>query len=91
MADARHSGETDALGPDAKSQVTVRYENGTAVGVTSIVVSTQHTDEDLTSDDVRAIVHDVLRHRIMLSYEANAARVTTQQVISEIVKVVAVA
>ncbi len=56
MADARHSGEIDTLGPDAKSQVTVRYENGIAVGVTSLVVSTQHTDENLTSDDVRAIV-----------------------------------
>ncbi len=50
-----------------------------------------HGRDHVTPDDVRAIVHDVLRHRIMLSYEANAARVTTQQVISEIVKVVAVA
>ena len=32
------------LGPDAKSQVTVRYENGKAVGVTQIVVSTQHVE-----------------------------------------------
>ena len=46
--------------------------------------------DHVTPDDVRAIVHDVLRHRIMLSYEANAARVTTQQVITDIVKVVAV-
>ena len=56
MADARHAGETDQLGPDAKSQVTVRYENGKPVEATQIVVSTQHTDESLTSEDIRTIV-----------------------------------
>jgi len=45
----------------------------------------------VTPDDVRAIVHDVLRHRIMLSYEANAEGISTNQVIKEIVKLVAVA
>ncbi|HEY8383880.1 MAG TPA: methionine adenosyltransferase [Microvirga sp.] len=48
------------LGPDAKSQVTVRYENGKPVGVTQIVVSTQHAEhqngKEMTSADVRAIV-----------------------------------
>ncbi len=56
MADARKSGESNLLGPDSKSQVTVRYENGKPVGVTQIVVSTQHLDEKLTSHDVRSIV-----------------------------------
>ncbi|GAA0552999.1 S-adenosylmethionine synthetase [Rhizomicrobium palustre] len=56
MAAARHSGKAPQLGPDAKSQVTVRYENGKPVEVTQIVVSTQHLDEKLTSADVRAIV-----------------------------------
>ncbi len=42
-------------------------------------------------DDVRAVIHDVLRHRVMLSYEANAEGVTSDQVITEIVKRVAVA
>ena len=42
MAEARHSGETEELGPDAKSQVTVRYEDGKPVEATQIVVSTQH-------------------------------------------------
>jgi MoxR-like ATPase len=45
----------------------------------------------VTPDDVREIVHDVLRHRIMLSYEANAEGITGDQVIREIVKRVAVA
>jgi len=42
-------------------------------------------------DDVRAVVHDVLRHRIMLSYEANAGGIDTDQVIDGIVEHVAVA
>ena len=49
------------LGPDAKSQVTVRYENGKPVAVTQIVLSTQHMDAKLTSNDVRKIVEPVIR------------------------------
>ncbi len=58
LTEARKAGTGAAgkLGPDAKSQVTVRYENGVPVGVTQIVVSTQHVDPELTSEDVRAIV-----------------------------------
>ncbi len=55
MADARHSGEVKGLGPDSKSQVTLRYENGKPVEATSVVVSTQH-DESLSQDEVREIV-----------------------------------
>jgi len=61
LADARHSGETAALGPDAKSQVTVRYEAGRPVGVTQIVLSTQHLDENLSSHDVKSIVEPYIR------------------------------
>ena len=58
LAKARKSGDGDAikLGPDAKSQVTVKYVGGKPVGATQIVLSTQHVDEDLTSEDVRRIV-----------------------------------
>ena len=58
LAKARKSSDGDAkkLGPDAKSQVTVKYVGGKPVGVTQIVLSTQHVDEDLTSEDVRRIV-----------------------------------
>jgi S-adenosylmethionine synthetase len=58
LAAARKAGKGDAakLGPDAKSQVTVKYVGGRPVGVTQIVLSTQHVDEDLTSEDVRKIV-----------------------------------
>jgi len=63
LARERKSGKGDAakLGPDAKSQVTVRYVNGKPVGVTQIVLSTQHLDENLSSDDVRAIVEPYIR------------------------------
>ncbi len=55
LAEARHSGAEPGLGPDAKSQVTLRYDNGRPVGATSIVVSTQH-NPDLDQDQVREIV-----------------------------------
>ena len=55
MAEARHAGTVKGLGPDSKSQVTLRYENGRPVGATSVVVSTQH-DESLSQDDVRELV-----------------------------------
>jgi S-adenosylmethionine synthetase len=61
MADARHSGATKQLGPDAKSQVTVRYEDGKPVEATQIVVSTQHLDENLSSRDIQDIVEPYVR------------------------------
>jgi len=66
LAKARHAGEGAAakLGPDAKSQVTVKYENGKPVGVTQIVLSTQHLDETLTSADVRKIVEPYIRQTL---------------------------
>jgi S-adenosylmethionine synthetase len=57
-------GPAGKLGPDAKSQVTVRYENGKPVGVTQIVLSTQHLDETLTSSDVRKIVEPYIREAL---------------------------
>ena len=61
LADARHAGKDPKLGPDAKSQVTVQYENGKAVSATQIVLSTQHLDADMTSNDVRAVVEPYVR------------------------------
>ncbi len=63
LAAARHAKKGDAakLGPDSKSQVTVRYENGKPVGVTQIVVSHQHIVEDLSSRQVREIVEPYVR------------------------------
>ena len=55
LAEARHSGAEPGLGPDAKSQVTLEYENGKPQRATSVVVSTQHGAE-LDQDEVREIV-----------------------------------
>jgi S-adenosylmethionine synthetase len=55
LSEARHSGAEPGLGPDAKSQVTLLYENGRPVRATSIVVSTQHS-ADLDQEAVREIV-----------------------------------
>ncbi len=55
LSEARHSGAEPGLGPDAKSQVTLRYVNGAPVGATAVVVSTQHA-ERLSVDDIREIV-----------------------------------
>ncbi|MBT8342682.1 MAG: MoxR family ATPase [Desulfatitalea sp.] len=44
----------------------------------------------VTPDDIQAVVHGCLRHRIVLSYEANAEGISADQVIDEVVKMVAV-
>ncbi|MDJ0930872.1 methionine adenosyltransferase [Breoghania sp.] len=56
LANTRKSGREPLLGPDAKSQVTVKYVDGKPVGITSVVLSTQHTDPSMTSADVRKLV-----------------------------------
>ncbi|MDC3338417.1 methionine adenosyltransferase [Planktomarina temperata] len=61
LAEVRKDGTEPTLGPDAKSQLSVRYENGKPVGVTSIVLSTQHLDEAMKSDDVRLVVEPYIR------------------------------
>jgi S-adenosylmethionine synthetase len=55
LAEARHSGAEPGLGPDAKSQVTLVYENGKPCRAASVVVSTQHA-ANLDQDQVREIV-----------------------------------
>jgi S-adenosylmethionine synthetase len=59
MSKLRHSGQLPELGPDAKSQVTLFYENGKPVRTTSVVVSTQH-GEDVSQERVREIVSEIV-------------------------------
>jgi len=61
LAEVRKSGAEPTLRPDAKSQLSVRYEDGKPVEVASIVLSTQHEREDQTSDDIRGIVEPYIR------------------------------
>ncbi|CRL10353.1 methionine adenosyltransferase [Phaeobacter italicus] len=64
LAEVRKNGTEPALGPDAKSQLSVVYENGKPVRVSSLVLSTQHLDETLTSNDIRAIVEPYIRETL---------------------------
>ena len=61
ISKARHSGAEKTLGPDAKSQVTVRYQNGKPVEATQIVVSHQHLVESLTSEEVADLVRPYVK------------------------------
>ena len=66
LATARKKGDGDVakLGPDAKSQVTVRYVDGKPAEATSIVLSTQHLDESWDSKKVRAVVEPYIREAL---------------------------
>ncbi|MBJ2153607.1 methionine adenosyltransferase [Paracoccus sp. IB05] len=61
LAEVRKSGAEPTLRPDAKSQLSLRYEDGMPVEATSIVLSTQHSDIAQSSDDIRAIVEPYIR------------------------------
>lgn len=64
LAEVRKSGLEPTLRPDAKSQISLRYVDGKPVEVTSIVLSTQHSDAAQTSADIRAIVEPYIREVI---------------------------
>ncbi len=64
LAAARKSGEASQLGPDSKSQVSVVYENGKPVRASSIVLSTQHLDADMSSADVADLVRPYIENTL---------------------------
>jgi S-adenosylmethionine synthetase len=66
LSAARKKGEGDVgkLGPDAKSQVTVRYVDGKPAEVASIVLSTQHLDENWDSKKVRQVVEPFIKEAL---------------------------
>ena len=61
LAEVRKDGTEPKLGPDAKSQLSVDYRDGVPVGVSSIVLSTQHLDASMSSADVRTVVEPYIR------------------------------
>ncbi len=61
-----------------------------AIDRTSRTHAWMHGSDHVTPDNIRAVVHDCLRHRLILSYEANAEGITPDQVLDEILKKVAV-
>ena len=64
LAEVRKSGAEPTLGPDAKSQLSVIYQDGVPMGVSSIVLSTQHLDASMTSADVRDVVEPYIRETL---------------------------
>jgi len=64
LAEVRKDGTEDWMGPDAKSQLSIRYEGGKPVGVSQIVLSTQHIDPEMTPEQVEEkvapYIHEVL-------------------------------
>ena len=59
QAELRKSGALSWLRPDAKSQITLRYEHGLPVAVDAVVLSTQH-DESISQADLQAAVRELI-------------------------------
>jgi S-adenosylmethionine synthetase len=74
LAEVRKDGSEPTLRPDAKSQISLRYEDGKPVEVTSIVLSTQHSEECQTSDDIRAIVEPYIREVLPADWITEATK-----------------
>ncbi|WP_428671994.1 methionine adenosyltransferase [Roseibium sp.] len=74
MAEARKSGKEPRLGPDSKSQVTLRYENGRPAGIDAVVVSTQH-GEDVSQEGVRDAVLPFILHALPVGWKVPEDRI----------------
>jgi S-adenosylmethionine synthetase len=61
QADVRKKGRLPWLRPDAKSQVTLRYENDKPVGIEAVVLSTQHSDDVSTKALREAVMEEILK------------------------------
>ncbi|MHB8425683.1 MAG: methionine adenosyltransferase [Gammaproteobacteria bacterium] len=61
QADVRKSGKFLWLRPDAKSQVSFRYENGKAVGLSAVVLSTQHSPEVAYKTLQEAVMEEIIK------------------------------
>ena len=74
LAEVRKNGTEPSLGPDAKSQLSVKYHNGIPTSVTSIVLSTQHLDEKMSSKDVRSVVEPYIREVLPANWITNETK-----------------
>ncbi len=61
QAELRRSGTLPWLRPDAKSQVTIRYENGKPTGINCVVLSTQHAPDIRHSQIVEAVMDEIIK------------------------------
>ena len=67
MAEDRKKGSLNGIEPDSKSQVTMLYERGQPVKVTSVVISTQHS-KDLNQEKVRELIVPYIEKSIPKDY-----------------------
>ena len=74
LAEVRKNGTEPTLGPDAKSQLSVKYQDGKPHSVTSIVLSTQHLDEKMESEDVRSVVEPYIREVLPKNWISNETK-----------------
>lgn len=68
QARLRQSGQLPWLRPDAKSQITMRYEDGQPVSVETVVLSTQHSPDVKQSDLVEAVIEAIIKPTIPAKY-----------------------
>lgn len=61
QAAVRKSGKLNWLRPDAKSQVTFAYENGKAIGIEAVVLSTQHAEDVNQNDLIEAVMEEIIK------------------------------
>jgi len=64
QAELRKNGTLPWLRPDAKSQVTLRYDNGKPVAIDAVVLSTQH-DEDIKQSDIHEAIMDLVIKEVL--------------------------
>ncbi|RVU31519.1 MULTISPECIES: methionine adenosyltransferase [Neptunomonas] len=74
QAEARKSGLLPWLRPDAKSQVTFRYENGQPAGIDAIVLSTQHNPDVSQADLREAVMELIIKHVIPAQWITNETK-----------------
>ena len=71
MSDMRHSGKADFLGPDSKSQLSIKYDGNKPIGAKKIVVSTQH-EENCNQKDLREFIIGLVKKVLPKEWSYNS-------------------
>ena len=74
LTEVRKNGDVDWLRPDSKSQVTVEYEGNTPVGISAVVVSTQHSEEVNQADIAEYVIPEVIQPSLPLNLLSDATQ-----------------
>ncbi len=74
LAEVRQRGDVDWLRPDSKSQVTVEYDGSTPVGISAVVVSTQHADSVSQQEIADYTTENVIRPSVPEAFLSDATK-----------------